>query len=965
MSAAEEDFTEVKIVPNKDYYLSNPLIHKRRRLSDSPSKWISSFGCEDMKPLIICRGPIRKEAMDVFAEMGIEDFGILLSEKDSITYTNALAPELRTLTNPDRIHRVPDYTGASKEERIQRIQQIIQIAHDNGYNSVFAGYGFMAEDEEMVKSMEQAGLNFIGPCSKTVHDAGLKDEAKRTALSVGVSVTPGIDNATTLALLKKHPDVSAMKKLAADQNLAVNVDLDSTELSLENKAVAILAASYDKGIDLYTIEEVSEQVVLGVSKMYQEYPQNRIRLKAIGGGGGKGQRILLSPDYYEGSLEERIKLAAEKAPEMVREILNEVKTTGVGDNKNIIVELNIETTRHQEIQVVGNGDWCITLGGRDCSLQMHEQKLLEVSVIKEDLEEAETVAKNAGKDNEVKVLQQDIKTLAVMESEASCFGEAVGLDSVSTFECIVDRDKHFFMEMNTRIQVEHRVTELCYGLTFSNPEDASESFSVESLVELMVLLACHPQQLPKPERYVRNNASVEARLNATNHALQPHAGGVIKKWSNPIEGEIRDDQGISMHNPDTDVFMKYRLAGAYDSNVALLLSVGEDRLSTYEKMSDILRRTVLKGADLHTNLEFHYGLVNWFIGNNINARPTTRFIVPYLTAVGLLKEQANQVDLTYAYSKISAQLLASCGEDNAATQAMQTTLDRKRSLLIRPIEKLFDQPHVLAGWLSLHRDSFSIDNGKVTWRENPIKMLADTYHYLNMDFKKNAPAAYVVWSHDNDLLQNALAFYSSLEEKLNICDFVELHAVLQNEEAPKGFDTEQWQASRAAHAGYQSGTEIFNLLPYISEATNYFALKVNENLTIEIPENLTNDDLQTKMAKVLVPPPVANSDEILAASGGMYYPREAPGMDCFISEGDHFNQGDPLYIVEVMKMFNKVYAPFSGTIDKILAEGDGVIISKGQALFKITPDEIVIVETPQEIKDRKQGYTDKFLSKAI
>ena len=119
------------------------------------------------------------------------------------------------------------------------------------------------------------------------------------------------------------------------------------------------------------------------------------------------------------------------------------------------------------------------------------------------------------------------------------------------------------------------------------------------------------------------------------------------------------------------------------------------------------------------------------------------------------------------------------------------------------------------------------------------------------------------------------------------------------------------------------------------------------------------------MAKVLVPPPVANSDEILAASGGMYYSREAPGMDCFISEGDHFNQGDPLYIVEVMKMFNKVYAPFSGTIDKILIETDGVIISKGQTLFKITPDEIVVVETPQEIKARKQAYTDKFLAKAI
>jgi biotin carboxylase len=135
-----------------------------------------------MRPLIICRGPIRKEAMDVFGEMGIDEFGILLSEKDSIVYRNALAPELRSLTDPDRVHRVPDYTGANKEERDQRIQQIIDIARDNDYDSVFAGYGFMAEDENMVAALEKAGLNFIGPCSRTVHDAGLKDEAKRTAL---------------------------------------------------------------------------------------------------------------------------------------------------------------------------------------------------------------------------------------------------------------------------------------------------------------------------------------------------------------------------------------------------------------------------------------------------------------------------------------------------------------------------------------------------------------------------------------------------------------------------------------------------------------------------------------------------------------------------------------------------------------------------------------------------------------
>src|SRR5690625_7155501 len=95
--------------------------------------------------------------MDVFDEMGIHGYGILLSEKDSITYPSALAPELRKLTDPDRVHRVPDYSGVTGEERQERIRQIIRIAHENGYNSIFAGYGFMAEEEDMVRALEEAG----------------------------------------------------------------------------------------------------------------------------------------------------------------------------------------------------------------------------------------------------------------------------------------------------------------------------------------------------------------------------------------------------------------------------------------------------------------------------------------------------------------------------------------------------------------------------------------------------------------------------------------------------------------------------------------------------------------------------------------------------------------------------------------------------------------------------------------
>ncbi len=119
-----------------------------------------------------------------------------------------------------------------------------------------------------------------------------------------------------------------------------------------------------------------------------------------------------------------------------------------------------------------------------------------------------------------------------------------------------------------------------------------------------------------------------------------------------------------------------------------------------------------------------------------------------------------------------------------------------------------------------------------------------------------------------------------------------------------------WESIQNAHLGYQAGCEILSLLPFTAYKTEFFQLNVNEDLSVFIPEKLFDETLQVKMAKVLVPPPVAKSDEILAASGGMFYSCEAPTMPPFVEEGTHFNAGDPLYIVEVMKMFNKIYVTF-------------------------------------------------------
>ena len=939
-------------------YENNPMIHRDRRLHKSPSDWVRSFAV-DLKPLIVCRGPIRKEAIDTFQEMGMTQIGILLSEKDSIVYTQALAPELRQLPC-ERVHRVPDYSGVTKEERRGRIQQIIELAKANDYDSIFAGYGFMAEDDSFVAAIEAAGLTFMGPCAHTVKSAGLKDEAKRTALAENVSVTPGINNLTSRLLLEKYPDLDSLRRCATEHGLSVEPSVFTNDRTAEDVADAVLGASYARGIDLFTIDELGARLQREVKTLFEQYPENRIRLKAIGGGGGKGQRILNRPPADDRPIAQRAEEAASVAPEKLREILSEVNAAGVGDNKNVLIELNIEQTRHNEIQLLGNGEWCIALGGRDCSLQMHEQKLLEVSSTQEALQAAIDSARSDGRTAEAEALEMERKTLASMEAEGERFGRAVKLDSASTFECIVERDRHYFMEVNTRIQVEHRVTELCYQLRFTNPQDPNDFFDVTSLVEAMALLAQHKKRLPRPSRMQRQVAAVEARLNATDASLSPHAGGMISFWSAPLEYEIRDDQGICAKNPDTGLFVRYKVAGAYDSNIALLVTYGVNRLASYERLSEILRLTRLRGMDLETNLAFHYGLVNWYQSRNVWAKPTTRFVSAYLAQVGLLKEEADQLDVMSAWSKLVEH---QAGEAPGQAKAYGALFARKQTLIHRPVLQLLRSPHVLSGWLSRFRSYWTFSQGKLQWRDNPLRLLTETYHFLNMDHQPDQPPAQVIWEHDDELLKTGLQFYDRLAKTLGTADYRGLVERLAGTTPPANVDGPTWQRIRGAHAGHQAGLTLLALLPIIGERTGFDELRLNDDLTIHIPERLLSADLQARMKKVLVPPPVTRSDEIVAVSGGMFYAKEAPDRPKFVEVGSHFEIGEPLYIIEVMKMFNRVRAQFAGTIEKVLVEGaDGTIVKKGQPLFKVRPDERVEPEDPAEVAARRRTHTATYLT---
>lgn len=908
------------------------------RFHDAPSRWVRRLSLQDVKCLIVCRGPVRKEAIDVCEQIGVREYGMLLSQKDSVVYPKCLAPELRDFRYRQNVHRIPDYMGHSAEERRARIDEIVQIATSNRYSHVFAGYGFMAEDADFIAAIENAGLSFVGPGSHVALRAGAKDEAKKLARSLGVSVTPGIDNVVTLALLRNVGDRRALESLAKKHH--VDFRFDEAQ-DLERNAEELLRLSYGGDFDLVTVDEVARETEIRCEELWATHPGRRLRLKYIGGGGGKGQRVVTS---------------AQGVAAAVKEVCAESKVLAPGSNRNFLIELNVETTRHNEIQLIGNGSWCLSLGGRDCSVQMHEQKLLEISLTQELLE-AEIVRARETSEARAAILEADARALAEMEAEAERFGAAVGLDSVSTFESIVEGDRHYFMEMNTRIQVEHRVTELAYRLKFSNPGRSKDVFYVESLIEAMLLLSVHGADLPQPERRVRHLSGAEVRVNATDQSMRPHAGGIIYSWSAPHPEEIRDDQGIGTLNPDTGAFVFYKVAGAYDSNIALVVTHGDSRRDNLERLREILRQTDIRGYELQTNLHVHYGLLSWMLGHDAMVKPSTQFMIRYLAGIGAIEDIVRDVDLDFAWEQLLTR---------HPSKEARDVLFRKQTLLLRPIRDLLANSHLLGGFIGMHDARLWREEGDhFRFACNPIVFLQELYHYLHLDASPSKPPSVQIWDHDDELLREALAFYEELGGRFGReDDWQTLNGLLggdMRDEVARG-DRVLWDACVGAHAGFQLGLELLLMIPRIGKESGFLGIHVDDNLEPILPDLFTDPSRRDELIKCLSPAPEASSDEIVTPMGGHFYAREAPHLPPLIRQGDHFDKGQPLFVIEVMKMFNTIFAPFGGTVtQELLPDSDGKIVVKGRPIFKIVPDEVIEGESPEVMQARREAVTRKMM----
>ena len=912
------------------------------------SHWQSSFTFNHVKCLIVCRGPIRLESIKIFKELNMS-FGILLSEKDSMVFPDTLAPELRCFDNRKyHVHHITEYMGDTKDSKELCIEQIIKICKENDYTHIFAGYGFMAEDYKFVSKIEKANLRFIGPNSNLIRQAGSKDEAKKLARELNVSVIPGEEFISALTLISKagKNTIEFLREQVKKHKLVIPENWES--FGKIDQANAILEASYLKKIDLFSISELQKEAVKIVKKLFIKFPGNSIRFKHVLGGGGKGQRIISS---------------VEEVQEAVLAVLIESKTNGVGENKNFIIELNIENSRHVEIQLIGNGKWCAELGGRDCSLQMHEQKLVEFSLTEEMLGASADEYENLGKNKQAEILRNDALQLKAMCLEAEKFGEALNLDSVSTFECIVDKKNHYFMEVNTRIQVEHRVTEMVYKLKFANPDDPNDFFYVNSLVAAMVLISCYGDILPRPVRINNSVSGIEARINSTNAALNPHSDGIILQWSEPGEQEIRDDQGIGIVNFSTGFSQPYKFSGAYDSNIALSVTRGISRKDSFEKLTEILRRMEVRGDDLNLNINFLYGILQWFIVNDTMLKPSTNFVSSYLALAGKIKVLSNLINFDVAWEYLIYEAKNKYGIIG------EKICEQKLTLLLRPLKKLFNDTHLLMGWIVLQKNKYN----KTTYAEieNPVKILKDLYHYLNLEKEAKKLPSDEIWEHDHKILERANTFYQNIElkfEDLNL-PWSELNSLLCSKIPPFdikfGKDNKAfWDTIVTAHKGHQAAMELLRLPIVIAGEASFFKLSGNDFLEIEIPHDILNinskKDLISKLNTIFS----SNSNNIIASSGGIFYARENPEKKDFVKEGQHVDKGQVLGLLEVMKMFNEIRAPFSGTIIKKCFENNsGILVAKKQILFLIKPDQINSTTTHEEKLLYQKKQTTVFMNK--
>jgi acetyl-CoA/propionyl-CoA carboxylase, biotin carboxylase, biotin carboxyl carrier protein len=374
--------------------------------------------------------------------------------------------------------------GETAAESYLVVDKLIGAARATGAQAVHPGYGFLAENADFARAVDEAGLVWIGPPAEAIELMGRKTAARTLMRDAGVPIIPGTTDPVT----------------SAEEIVRLG-------------------------------EEIGYPVIV----------------KAASGGGGKGMRIVHAPDEAERAFESASR-----------------EGQAYFADASVYVERYLENPRHVEVQVLADSHGnVIHLGERDCTIQRRHQKLIEETP-------------SPAVDDE---LRERIGAIAVDAARA------VGYRSAGTIEGLLAPDgSYYFMEMNTRLQVEHTVTEEVTGL---------------DLVREQIRIAQEEPLSVRQEDVVLRGHSIECRINAedVSKGFLP-APGRITHYREPTGPGVRVDSGVAEGS---------EISPLYDPMIAKLIVHDVDREHARRRMLRALREFEIDGV--HTLLGFHAALL--------------------------------------------------------------------------------------------------------------------------------------------------------------------------------------------------------------------------------------------------------------------------------------------------------------------------------------------------------------------
>ena len=361
---------------------------------------------------------------------------------------------------------------------------LISAAEVTDAVAIHPGYGFLSENADFAERVEQSGFTFIGPRPETIRLMGDKVSAIRAMGEAGVPCVPGSGGPLT----------------------------DDDDRTLE------------------TARQIGYPVII----------------KAVGGGGGRGMRVV----HSEAALLNAVALTRSEAQ-------------AAFGNGAVYMEKYLDHPRHIEIQVLADGYANVVhLGERDCSTQRRHQKIIE---------EAPAPGITAAEREEIGELCLE-----------AC--RRINYRGAGTFEFLYQDGRFYFIEMNTRIQVEHPVTELITGI---------------DLVKAQLRIA-DGATLPFRQDQIRfNGHALECRINAEDPETFVPSPGTVLQYHTPGGPGVR---------VDSHLYNGYRVPPDYDSMVGKLITHGEDRGAAIARMRNALQELVVEG--IKTNAALHRRVLN-------------------------------------------------------------------------------------------------------------------------------------------------------------------------------------------------------------------------------------------------------------------------------------------------------------------------------------------------------------------